>query len=204
MKTNTFKSVMAVLMALFSFNSTYAYDVEIDGIYYNLYSSEEVKCAGVTKGERNYEGKVVIPESVKKDGITYSVMFVDKEAFSGCSDLTSVTFPNSVISIGWRAFHGCSGLTSVTIGENVEKIEESAFYDCKNIKDVYCFAKEVPETDELAFASVKFIEEDSSEASIAARKAAESSSVATLLCRKRLLRHIRRLHHGTISGRLLH
>ena len=36
-------------------------------------------------------------------------------AFSGCSDLTSITIPNSVTSIGDWAFNGCSSLSSITV-----------------------------------------------------------------------------------------
>lgn len=40
---------------------------------------------------------------------------VENGAFSGCSNLTSVTIGNSVKSIGSKAFSGCSNLTSLTI-----------------------------------------------------------------------------------------
>ena len=42
---------------------------------------------------------------------------IGDDAFSGCSGITSLTIPNSVISIGESIFSGCSGLTSL----NVEK-----------------------------------------------------------------------------------
>ena len=49
---------------------------------------------------------VTIPDSVTSIG---------REAFFGCTGLTSVTIPNSVTSIGLGAFEGCTGLTSFTI-----------------------------------------------------------------------------------------
>ena len=39
-------------------------------------------------------------------------------AFYGCNELTNITIPDSVTSIGHMAFSGCNGLTSVVVGEN--------------------------------------------------------------------------------------
>ena len=41
--------------------------------------------------------------------------FIAKDAFADCINLTSVTIPNSVISIGNGAFSGCASLESITI-----------------------------------------------------------------------------------------
>ena len=57
-------------------------------------------------------------------------------AFSGCSDLTSVTIPGSVTSIGFSAFWTCSGLTSVTIPGSVTSIGSSAFGHCSSLTSV--------------------------------------------------------------------
>ena len=52
---------------------------------------------------------------------------------SGMSNLTSVTIPNSVTSIGGLAFYGCTGLTSVTIPNSVTSIGEDAFDGCSSL-----------------------------------------------------------------------
>ncbi|MBR1935869.1 MAG: leucine-rich repeat protein, partial [Muribaculaceae bacterium] len=57
-------------------------------------------------------------------------------AFSGCSGLTSITIPNSVITIGGSAFSGCTGLTSVTIPNSVTSIGSSVFKDCSGLTNV--------------------------------------------------------------------
>ena len=72
-------------------------------------------------------------------------------AFQDCSSLTSVTIPNSVTSIGEVAFAGCIGLTSVTIPNSVTSIEHGAFQSCSSLTDVYCYAKNVPDTNNEAF-----------------------------------------------------
>ena len=68
-------------------------------------------------------------------------------AFNYCWDLTSVTIPNSVTSIGYEAFFCCSNLTSVTISNSVTSIGYEAFCDCSSLKDFYCWAENVPYTD---------------------------------------------------------
>jgi len=61
---------------------------------------------------------------------------IEKNAFAGCTNLTSVTIPNSVTSIGSSAFEDCTGLTSVTIPESVTSIGGSAFRGCSGLTSV--------------------------------------------------------------------
>lgn len=108
MKTTILKSVMTVLVALFSLHAN-AYDVEIDGIYYNL--DAETHTAEVTNGSYaggEYTGNVVIPESFIYGGITYSVTSIGSWAMSGdLNSFTSITIPNSVTDIANGAFVEC-------------------------------------------------------------------------------------------------
>ena len=66
--------------------------------------------------------------------IPNSVTSIGSEAFSDCTGLTSVTIGNGVTSIGAYAFEYCRYLTSVTIGNSVTSISEYAFYGCSNLK----------------------------------------------------------------------
>ena len=83
--------------------------------------------------------------------IPNSVTSIGNSAFSGCSGLTSVTIPESVTSIGNSSFSGCSGLTSVTIPNSVTSLGAGAFSWCYSLTDVYCYAKNVPNTSTNAF-----------------------------------------------------
>ena len=80
-----------------------------------------------------------------------SVTSIGEYAFRDCSGLTSVTIPNSVTSIEGGAFYGCSGLTSVTIPNSVTSIGGWAFRGCVLLENVYCYAENVPYTDDSAF-----------------------------------------------------
>ena len=83
--------------------------------------------------------------------IPNSVTSIDVDAFYGCSSLTSVTIPKSVTFIGGEAFYNCSKLISVTIPNSVISIGEIAFCGCYELKDVYCWADNVPSIDNFAF-----------------------------------------------------
>ena len=76
------------------------------------------------------------PSSLKEVVITggSSIGFL---AFEGCTNLISITIPESVTSIGDYAFYGCSSLTSITIPNSVTSIGAGAFEDCKSLF-IYC------------------------------------------------------------------
>ena len=77
-----------------------------------------------------------IPQKVTYKGVDYSVTSIGNSAFSGYSNLTSVTIPDSVTSIGNHAFYGCSSLTSVIIPDSVTTIDFGAFSSCSNLTSV--------------------------------------------------------------------
>ena len=62
-------------------------------------------------------------------------------AFMNCTGLKSFTIPSSVTSIGDRAFYGCSGLTSFKIPSNVTSLGSGVFGYCVGLTDMT-----IPET----------------------------------------------------------
>lgn len=77
-------------------------------------------------------GVVTIPSSLGDKLVTS----IGKAAFYNCTNLTSVTIPNSVTNIGEAAFYNCTNLTSVTIPNNVTDIGYMAFRYCNGLTSV--------------------------------------------------------------------
>jgi len=75
---------------------------------------------------------IEIPAEI--DGV--AVTTIGEKAFSYCSNLTSVTIPDSVTSIGEYAFEECSSLTTLVIPDGVTSIGYGAFYNCRSLKNV--------------------------------------------------------------------
>ncbi len=108
-----------------------AYDAEIDGIYYNFKGDEATVTYQIYQSSypyyiSDYTGAVAIPESVTYNGKTYIVTSIGSTAFSNCSDLTTITIPNSVTNIYGGAFSGCK-LRNVLIKRTTPPSGSSAF-----------------------------------------------------------------------------
>ena len=88
----------------------------INGINYRL--NEETLTAEVIKKE-GYEGKIIIPETVVLNEVTYRVTSIGERAFFRCDLLNFITIPNSVMSIGKRAFSRCKKLDFIRFGGTI-------------------------------------------------------------------------------------
>jgi hypothetical protein len=75
-----------------------------------------------------------IPSSLKRVTITGGEILYG--AFSGCGNVTSITIPDSVTSIGEGAFDNCSNLRSIVIPSSVTSIGKYAFYGCSSLTRV--------------------------------------------------------------------
>ncbi|MBO5466768.1 MAG: leucine-rich repeat domain-containing protein [Prevotella sp.] len=115
------KKLKSILVMLLCCVSSSAEDFSVDGIYYNIVSSEDLVVEVTFRGDNpnsysnEYTGNVVIPEKVTYNGKTYSVTSIGFFAFDNCSSLTSITLPNSLKSIGEYAFAGCTNIKDVNV-----------------------------------------------------------------------------------------
>lgn len=66
-----------------------------------------------------------------------SVTNIGNEAFSNCNSLTTITIPDGITGLGYRTFYSCSSLTSITLPGTITFIGIDTFGKCYNLSDVY-------------------------------------------------------------------
>ena len=131
--------VMLVVLMLMTTSSAMAQEPKfevIDGFRY-LLDSDTKTATLLSKTEGKYSGDIIIPEKVKdNDGVEYIVTSLSESCFNGCSGLTSITIPSSVISLGESCFNDCSGLTSITIPSSVTSLGNYCFSGCSGLTSI--------------------------------------------------------------------
>jgi len=109
--------------------------VEIDGIYYQLFSSDNTAIV-TKKPSGSYTGNIVIPATVTYEDAVYDVTAIGSNAFAYCENMSSISIPNSVTTIYSQAFLWCLSLTSVTIPDGVTSIDDEAFKNCGMLRTI--------------------------------------------------------------------
>lgn len=64
----------------------------------------------------------------------FGITELSEGQFEQCTALKKCVLPDGLISIGSSAFSGCSSLTDIVFPDTVEIINEWAFYECKSLK----------------------------------------------------------------------
>lgn len=155
------KSIIRMLLAVFAILSgisSFAYDFEVDGIYYDIISIPDQTCS-ITYGEKEYVGEFTTPISVsfnnrafsvtaiggcafqnctnlKKVTIKDNISRISYSAFKDCTELYSIELPNSITTIPEKCFEGCTSLETIVLPANICDIEKSAFSRCNKLKEI--------------------------------------------------------------------
>lgn len=82
------------------------------------------------------EGDVVIPKRIEYNGNSFVVKVIEENAFSGNSELTSVTLPDSIEVIKDYAFSNCKKLRRIEFGKSMRGIGCGAFSDCQELEHI--------------------------------------------------------------------
>lgn len=147
--------LIAALCASFS---SFAYDLEVDNIAYNVTSLEDYTVCVVEVLNKDLS-VITIPETISYKGRTLKVTSIERGAISNNDVVTEIILPNSLdsipgetfladrnlakiklpkslLSIGESAFKDCSSLSSITIPEGVAGIEANTFSGCTSLETV--------------------------------------------------------------------
>lgn len=109
-----------------------------DPLFYKIVDNNK-KLAEVTKDVRsaNLSGKIVIPPTVKINGVEYKVVNIGENAFDGCTKITSIEIQgNSLQKLCHKCFAGCTGLTYITLNTFCQNLKSDAFVGCTNLKTI--------------------------------------------------------------------
>ena len=153
------KKIFSLLCLTILSIQLFAYDFEVNGIYYNINPNKiSVSVTYKDKTYNSYSGNVTIPQSVYYESVNYTVSTIGNEAFRDCDQLFSVELPKSIERIGYaafincinlqkvltnsskkmtyigqEAFYGCTSLEEFSIPNTVDTIQRMAFYNCKEL-----------------------------------------------------------------------
>ena len=119
MKKNLFTVLLTILMSMVGAKA-HAYDFYASNsegvrIFYNFNGNG----VSVARGYYDYYGRVVIPRQVYYNGSYYRVTGIADHAFEGGSNVTYLSIPSSIISIGEYAFIDCG----YSLNVNIESLE---------------------------------------------------------------------------------
>ncbi len=119
-----------------------------------VFADANVKAICVTNWDTNRDGELSYTEAAAVTNIgtvfrdnTSIISFNELQyftglvglttyAFEGCSQLTSIILPNSIIITTNGTFSGCSSLTSVTLSSSLQRIANSMFQDCSALTHI--------------------------------------------------------------------
>ncbi|MDB4746280.1 leucine-rich repeat protein, partial [Verrucomicrobia bacterium] len=90
--------------------------------------------------QRDAKGDLRIPDFLNGKPVTSigdpSNRFWNEGAFYECENLTGITIPDGVISIGPYTFLRCTSLESVTLPNSINYIGDHSFIECKSLKSI--------------------------------------------------------------------
>jgi hypothetical protein len=104
-----------------------------DNIFYNNNQKVRSVTWGTnirTIGANAFRGQTASPEFVNLNLTATALVSVGNAAFYGCTNIQTVTFPNTLTTLGNQVFQTDTALTSVSFGTGLQTIGTSAFQGC--------------------------------------------------------------------------
>lgn len=132
MQKNMKPKIFTLLIVFIASSELFAFT--IDNLSYSILGGDSVKVSQSYMTTDATMGDIVIPATVSYGEQTYRV--VETGSFFACQKITSVTLPNSIITIGEGSFNGCTNMTTINIPNNVRTIKSDAFRDCWSLQTI--------------------------------------------------------------------
>ena len=111
---------------------------EVSGLQFTLGPNEKYYSVSVVKPLK--KAHIIIPSEYKGVPVTT----IEKNAFSGCSGLETVSLPSSITQISAFSFYNCLGLKAILIPLGVKTVGSYAFDGCDSLS-IYCEADSQPQ-----------------------------------------------------------
>ena len=112
-------------------------NITYNGLTYHIYTEGDDPHAELIPGSPAYAGDVVVHDTIPYINKKYIVTIIRADAFKNSTNLTSISLPKTIKSIGTQAFASCSKLTEITIPKNVEAIGTEVFIRCGALKTIH-------------------------------------------------------------------
>lgn len=112
------------------------------GLSFTVIDSEKNECAVTGYDAATIPTSLDIPAKVADNGITYTVVRIDRNAFKE-APITSLTVPSTVTTIQSRAFY-CKSLQTIDLPVGLEKADR-AFFGCTSLTTAYIRCKNEPD-----------------------------------------------------------
>lgn len=112
------------------------------GIYFKLNWLSKTAVVGDGSKQQNscgyiggQQGAVVIPDTVTKEGVTYTVKGINQHAFEGCPFVRSVTLGANITTVSPSAFRNCKHLTAFSVSKDNTffKAYDGVLYDLSGL-----------------------------------------------------------------------
>lgn len=102
-------------------------------------------------GHDEPSGDLVIPSTIIHNDTVYTITTIGYNTFWKCTNITSLTLPNTLNSIIQGAFAGCTGITGeIVIPNSVTHLGADAFRNCTSLNSVV-FSNALPKIGWAAF-----------------------------------------------------
>lgn len=129
------RNLLGIIIGIISFGFANAQEFVVDGLRYYSISKSEASFVGIddTTLFAN-ETSLVIPNSVKPDIKTISIVSIRDNALSGFDQFEEITLPSNLTSIGDSAFKNCTKLKTISFPSVLSYIGSGAFKGCSGLE----------------------------------------------------------------------